>query len=198
MNDDQIPALITRLRAGDADARHELFVYVEERFHSVAHRLLRLDFPRVGLLAETDDILHDALCRLIPYLEKPETEPCSSAERFYALVATVLRHTLIDVARKHFGTLQSHTISAGIEANHPLLQESSGLGGWRESVRVHELVERLPAAERRVIEMTLYLGFGTGEIARRLGIHAGNVSRRLASAKELLGQMLRQDDRCSE
>jgi RNA polymerase sigma factor (sigma-70 family) len=198
MNDDQIPDLITRLRAGDAEARKELFIYVANQFHSVAHRLLRIDFPRVGLVAETDDILHDALCRLIPYLEKAETEPCSNVERFYGLVATVLRHTLIDVARKHFGTLQGHTISAGIEANHPRLQESSGLNVWRESVRVHELVERLPAAERRVIEMSLYLGSGTGEIAARLGFHPGNVSRRLASAKEQLGRMLRQDDRRAE
>ena len=198
MSDDQIVDLLARLRAGDTAARDEMFVFVEKRFRPLAHKLLRMDFPRVGIHAETDDILNDTLCRLIPYLERAEVEPCSSAERFYGLVAMVLRHTLIDVARKHFGSLQGHPIGTGMEASHPLLQESSGLNDWRERLRIHELVERLPPADRRLIEMHLYLGFGTGEIARRLGIHAGNASRRLAAAKEKLGQLLREDERRSE
>jgi RNA polymerase sigma factor (sigma-70 family) len=198
INDDAIPDLLARLRAGDATARQEMFVYVEEKFRPLAHKLLRIDFPRVGLHAETGDILHETLCRLIPYLERTEADFASSAERFYGLAATVLRHTLIDAARKYFGSLQSHPISEGLEANHPLLQQSSGLNGWRESVRVHELVARLPDDERQAIEMSLYLGFGTGEIARRVGVHAGTISRRLASAKEKLGRMLREDERRSD
>jgi RNA polymerase sigma factor (sigma-70 family) len=198
INDDEIPDLLARLRAGDAQARQEMFVYVEEKFWPLAHKLLRIDFPRVGLHAETGDILHEALCRLIPYLERSGAEVGSSAERFYGLAATVLRHTLIDAARKHFGSLQSHPISEGIEANHPLLQESSGLNGWREGVRVHELVARLPPEERHVIELSLYLGFGTGEIAKQVGVHAGTISRRLTSAKEKLGRMLREDERRSD
>jgi RNA polymerase sigma factor (sigma-70 family) len=195
MTDEQIHDLLVRLRAGDAAARREMFAHVAERFRPLAHKLLRINFPRVGLHAETDDILHDALCRLIPYLEHCEVDIGSSKGQFYKLTTMVLRHTLVDAARKHFGSLQGRPISDGLEANHPLLQESSGLNDWREKIRLHELVERLPEPERTVIHMSLYLGYGTTRIAQCLKVHPGTISRRLASAKEMLGRMLRADER---
>ena len=193
MSDDELRDLLDRLRSGDPTARDTMFSYVTERFRPLAHKLLRLDFPNVALYAETDDVLHDALCRLIPYLKRSETPGGSSRGQFHSLTATVLRHTLLDLARKHFGSLRGHPITDGLQASHPLLQESSGLDDWREKLRVHEMVEKLPEAERTVIELSLYLGYGTTQIAKCVGIHPGNVSRRMASAKELLGRMLRED-----
>ncbi len=172
MTDDQIRDVLGRLRAGDSLAQGEIFSYLANRFRPLARKMLRIDFPRVGLHAETDDILHDALCRLIPYLQQPQTTPSSSLVQFHGLVATVLRHTLLDAARKFYG----------------------GLKGWRERLEVHELVERLPATERQVLELSLYLGYGTGKIAECLQVHPGTVSKRLASAKEKLGRLLRSKD----
>lgn len=194
MDDGQIPELLARLRAGDPAARTEMFEYVAIRFQPLAHKLLRVDFPRVGLHAETSDILHDTLCRLIPYLERTGPETCPGAEQFYGLAATVIRHTLLDAARKFFGKVRGHPLVADLEATHPELQEPSGLQLWRERFRVHELIERLTPDQRQVLEMKLYLGFGTAEIASRLGVHAGTVSRRLAAAKEALGRHLHDDD----
>jgi RNA polymerase sigma factor (sigma-70 family) len=194
MSDDEIQDLLDRLRAGDPAGRDRMFAYVAERFRPLAHKLLRLDFPNVALYAETDDVLHDALCRLIPYLKRSETHGSSSRGQFYSLTATVLRHTLIDLARKHLGSLRGHPITDRLEAAHPLLQESSGLDAWREKLRVHEMIDRLPESERTVIQLSLYLGYGTTQIAKCVGIHPGNVSRRMASAKEMLGRMLRDDD----
>lgn len=195
MTDDRIHDLLVRLRAGDPAARAEMFTYVAERFRPLAHRLLRINFPRVGLYAETDDILHDTLCRLIPYLENHQAETGSSKGQFYNLTAMVLRHTLVDAARKHFGSLQGRSIDDGLAASHPLLQESSGLDNWREKIRVHEMVERLPEPDRTAIQMSLYLEYGTTRIAQCLDVHPGTISRRLTSAKEMLGRMLRADDR---
>ena len=79
-----------------------------------------------------------------------------------------------------------------------MLRESSGLNAWRDRVRVHDFIERLPEPEREVLEMNIYLGYGTGRIAKCLGVHPGTVSKRLASAKEILGRMLRADDRKAE
>lgn len=194
MTDGEIQDLMDRLRAGDRAARDRMFAYVAERFRPLAHKLLRFKFPNVALYAETDDILHDALCRLIPYLARSGGNRGTSRGQFHTLTATVLRHTLVDLARKHFGSLRGHPITDGLQAAHPLLQKSSGLDDWREELRVHEMVERLPEAERTVIELSLYMGYGTTEIAKCLGIHPGNVSRRMASAKEMLGRMLRADD----
>ena len=171
-----------------------MFAYVVQRFRPLAHKMLRLDFPNVALYAETDDILHDALCRLIPYLERSVAEGSTSRGQFHSLTAMVLRHTLIDLARKHFGSLRGHPITDGLQATHLLLQESSGLNQWREEIRVHEMIERLPEPEQTAIQLSVYLGYGTTQIARCLGIHPGNVSRRLASAKEKLGRMLRDDE----
>jgi len=194
MTDDQIQDLMDRLRTGDRAARDKMFAYVAERFRPLAHKLLRLDFPNVALYAETDDILHDALCRLIPYLKRSGAQGGTSRGQFHTLTATVLRHTLVDLARKHFGSLRGHPITDGLQATHPLLQESSGLDDWREEIRVHEMVERLPEPERTVIQLSVYMGYGTTQIANNRGIHPGNISRRMASAKEMLGRMLRADD----
>jgi RNA polymerase sigma factor (sigma-70 family) len=194
MSDDEIQDLMDRLRAGDAAARDRMFAYVVARFRPLARKMLRLDFPNVALYAETDDILHDALCRLIPYLTRSETQGGTSRGQFHSLTATVLRHTLIDLARKYCGSHRGHPITDGLQATHPLLQESSGLNDWREEICVHEMIEKLPEAEKTVIQLSLYLGYGTTEIAKCVGIHPGNVSRRLASAKEMLGRMLRDDD----
>ena len=194
MSDEEIRDLLARLRAGDLTAREKMFTYVAERFRPLAHKLLRIDFPRVGLYAETGDILHDALCRLIPYVERSGPEGGTGVGQFHALTAMVLRHTLVDLARKHLGSMQGRPITDALQATHPLLQESSGLDNWREEIRVHEMVERLPEPERTVINLSLYLGYGTTQIAKCLGVHPGNISRRLSSAKEMLGRMLREDD----
>jgi RNA polymerase sigma factor (sigma-70 family) len=198
MTDGEIQDLMDRLRAGDQTARDRMFAYVVERFRPLAHKLLRVNFPNVALYAETDDILHDALCRLIPYLARSGQTRGTSRGQFHTLTATVLRHTLIDLARKYFGSVRGQPITDGLQASHPLLQQSSGLEAWREEIRVHEMVERLPDAERAVIELSLYMGYGATEIAKCLGIHPGNVSRRMASAKEKLGRMLRLDDSGTE
>jgi RNA polymerase sigma factor (sigma-70 family) len=194
LTDEEIHELLSRLRAGEAAARTRMFAYVAARFRPLAHKLLRNDFPRVGLYAETDDILHDALCRLIPYLQRTDHDISSSRGQFHKLTAMVVRHTLLDLARKLFGSIQGRPIGDGLVASHPELQQSSGLDAWREKVRLHEMIERLPEAERTVMELSLYLGHGTTEIARSLDVHPGNISRRLASAKEMLGRLLRADE----
>lgn len=198
MTDEEIHDLLDRLRSGEAAARAEMFQYIAARFRPLAHKLLRQDFPRVGLYAETDDILHDALCRLIPYLEQSDRAISSSRGQLHKLTAMVLRHTLLDLVRKLFGSVQGRPMGDGLVASHPDLQESSGLDAWREKIRLHQMIDRLPEPEQTVMEMTIYLELTPGEIARRLGIHPGNVARRLASAKEMLGRMLRADDRRAE
>ena len=198
LSDDEIGDLLARLRAGDQAALEALFIFFTEKFRPLARKLLRVDFPRVGLHAETDDVLHDAVLRLIPYLRRSEGDIASNNGRFYALAARVLRNTLLDAARKYFGVLQGQPLGEGVEASHPMLRESSGLNAWRDRVRVHDFIERLPEPEREVLEMNIYLGYGTGRIAKCLGVHPGTVSKRLASAKEILGRMLRADDRKAE
>ena len=196
--DDDVSDLLAKLRAGDQAAREAMFIYFTEKFRPLARRLLRVDFPRLGLHADTDDVLHDSVCRVIPYLERSDVDFGSHNGRFHALAATVLRRTLIDTARKYFGGLQGHPIVDGIEADHPLLQESSGLNTFRERLRVHQYIEKLPDVEREVLEMHTYLGYGTGRIAKCLDLHPGTVSKRLTSAKEMLGRMIRVDERKAE
>jgi RNA polymerase sigma factor (sigma-70 family) len=195
LDDATIGDLVTRLRLGDVTAKRSIFLYLTDRFRPLAHRLLRVEYPRVGLYAETDDVLHDMIVKLIPYIERAEEFTIPTIGKFYSLVAMVLRNGLVDLARKHFVKFQSHELDESKLAAHPKLQQKSGLHDWRERLRIHELVARLPDAERAVLEMWLYLDYGTGRIAEILDVHPGTISRRLASGKERLGRLLKGDNR---
>jgi RNA polymerase sigma factor (sigma-70 family) len=194
LTDDQIRSLCARLRAGEPSARDEMFLYVSERLRPLASKILRIDFPRVGLVAETDDVLHDVLCKLIPYLEKGGEQFCTGTGPFHALTALIVRRTLISLARKYYGTLQARPIGEELEAAHPGFQKSSGLDALRDRLRIHELVERLPERERAVIELAMYLNFDTAQIGACLGVSSGHAARLLATAKEALGKLLDEDD----
>jgi RNA polymerase sigma factor (sigma-70 family) len=198
MTDDEIRDLCARLRANEKGAVESMFLYVASQLRPLASKILRLDFPRIALQAETDDILHDVLCKLIPYLRQTGEDFCSGTGPFHRLTATVLRRTLISLARKHFGSLNGRALGVQGDAAVPELWQSSGLDSWRSRLRVHELVEKLEEPDQEVIDLAIYTNLSNAEIAKCLKISPGNASRRLSRAKERLGRLLREDDQAAE
>ncbi len=196
MTDAEIQDLCERLRSEgpDPEAQHRMFLHIEAELRALVHPILRRDFSRVALMAETDDVLHDVLCKMMPYLRQGGEAFATDVATFRKLTATVLRRTLIGLARKHYGSLRGHPLSEPSDAIDPGLAESSGLDGWRSRLRIHELIDQLEPEDREVIELAMYTHLANAEMARCLGVSPGQASRRFSRAKERLGLLLAQDE----
>jgi RNA polymerase sigma-70 factor (ECF subfamily) len=149
-------------------------------------------FPGVHRWEETDDVLQNALLRLLRALD--EVTPASPRE-FFALVTEQLRRELIDLARRYYGP-------RGLGANHatnltgpedPLQQrgdvshDPGALALWTE---LHERVATLPEEEREVVSLLFYQELTQAEAAAILGVTVRTVQRRWQAALLKLHQLL--------
>jgi RNA polymerase sigma-70 factor (ECF subfamily) len=91
----QLQALLDRIRAGDTAARDELLRSVVGRLEGLARKMLR-GFPLVRRWNETDDVLQNALLRLLRALE---TVNPASTRAFFGLAAAQIRRELLDLRR---------------------------------------------------------------------------------------------------
>jgi RNA polymerase sigma-70 factor (ECF subfamily) len=185
--------LVDRMRAGEAAAREELLRGVGHRLEKLAHKMLRR-FPDVGRWFQTDDVLQNALLRLLRALH--EVRP-DSMRGFFSLAAEQLRRELLDLARRIRGP-------RGLGANHDSAEnrtspapEPTDLAEGADDVDrwccFHAEVEKLPAEEREVVGLVFYHGWSQAEIAELFQIDVRTVRRRWRSACVRLGEVLKGD-----
>lgn len=182
---------LDRLRGGDRAAREEMLRHVQERLQRLTRKMLR-GFPGVHRWEQTDDVLQNALVRLLRALE--QVTPASPRE-FFALVTEQLRRELIDLARRYYGP-------QGLGANHAtnltgpehpgqepgdLSHEPGALALWTE---LHEQVAALPEEEREVVSLLFYQELPQAEAAAVLGVTVRTVQRRWQAALLKLHQLL--------
>lgn len=170
-----VEQLLPQAVAGDQAALNALLRHCENRFTALTRRMLG-DFRRVRRWMETDDILQNALVRLVKSLQ--HVKPASPRD-FLALAALQIRRELIDLARRCYGP-------QGIGANHDSVpnaspdpadggEEPSALAQWTE---LHEQIGKLPDDEREVVDLLFYQGLSQAEAAAILGISMRTVQRR--------------------
>jgi RNA polymerase sigma factor (sigma-70 family) len=194
----QLHAWLDRMRAGDLAARDELLRAVCGRLERLAHKMLHR-FPKVRRWAETDDVLQNALLRLLRALKA--VRPASTRE-FFGLAAEQLRRELLALARHFQGP-------HGLGANHasrdpaedsqatPLqaadpADDPDELERWRA---FHDGVATLPAEEREVVDLVFYHGWTQAEVAKLFGVTVRTVQRRWQSAVLKLRHAARDDER---
>jgi RNA polymerase sigma-70 factor (ECF subfamily) len=181
----ELQTYLDKMRAGDAAARDELLRRAGGRLERLTRKMLR-DFPGVKRWEQTDDVLQNALVRLLRALK--EIEPASVRE-FLALTALQIRRELVDLARHYGGPLgpgAHHATRAGLEnPERPLEEkpdpapEAGVLDGWHE---FHSQVDRLPAPEREVVDLLFYQGLPQAEAAALLKVTVRTVQRRWQAA----------------
>ena len=128
--------------------------------------------------AETDDVLQNALLRLVSAVRS--VKPTTSRD-FLALATLQIRRELLDLARHYYGP-------EGIGANHDsqgheapnidktdVREEPGSLAQWTE---LHEQIGALPDEERDVVGMLFYQGLSQAEAAELLGLSLRTVQRR--------------------
>jgi RNA polymerase sigma-70 factor (ECF subfamily) len=179
----QLQGLIERMNAGEASARAELLAHAGERLRRLARKMLQ-DFPRVRRWEETDDVVQNALLRLLQALQ---AVPVATVAEFFRLAARHIRWELIDLARHYAGP-------EGLGANHatdvpglsPLPERPDStndvgrLALWSE---FHRHVEQLPEEERAVFDLLWYQELPQAEAATLLNVSVPTVKRRWLAAR---------------
>jgi RNA polymerase sigma-70 factor (ECF subfamily) len=188
----QLQGWLQRIRAGDLSARDDLLRHVSEQLERLTRKMLQ-GYPGVKRWAQTDDVLQNALLRLVRSL--PEVNP-DSTRSFFGLAAQQIRRELIDLAR-HFGGPQGlgpkHASNAAVEEGPPLYDraddshEPGRLAQWCE---FHQHVDDLPEEEREVVGLLFYQGMSQAEAAELLGVTVRTVQRRWQAALLRLHDLL--------
>src|SRR3954454_11278968 len=158
----QLVQWLDRIQAGDRSARDELICSLQGRLEQLARKMLGR-FPRVGRWTDAEDVLQNALLRLLRALES--VRPGSMRE-FFGLAAEQMRRELLDLALHFYGPL-------GEAAHHDSVRlcpregrtgveppargdDADDLEAWS---RFHQEVERLPVEEREVVGLIYYHGW---------------------------------------
>jgi RNA polymerase sigma-70 factor (ECF subfamily) len=188
--------LLDRIQAGDLAARDELLQGSCAKLERLARKMLR-GFPGVHRWADTDDVLQNAVLRLLCSLR--EIRPANTRE-FFGLAAVQIRRELLDLARHFFGPEGE----GANQASRPDLAESSG-GEWEPVDRrsdvedlqrwcdFHQEVDGLPPEEREVVSLVFYHGWTQAQVAEVLQVTERTVRRRWEAALVKLHQILHED-----
>jgi RNA polymerase sigma factor (sigma-70 family) len=189
----QFQRLLDGWAAGDESARTELLERAAKRLLQLTRRMFR-NYPQLRRWEETDDVFQNALLRL--YRSLGDVRP-DSVRGFFALGATQIRRTLIDLGRHYYGPegLATHHHSESGAANARSRPGSAGIDEPPETIeawaRFHEAVERLPNEERDAFSLIWYGEATQKEAAELLGVSERTVLRRLVQARLELHEALK-------
>lgn len=171
---------VDRMRGGDLAARDELLRSVSNRLERLARKMLRR-FPSVQRWAQTDDVLQNALLRLLRAME--QVRPVS-AKDFFGLAALQMRRELVDLARHFHGTfgMAAHHHSGSVSAATDRQSSTETPEELEKWTLFHEAVENLPPEEREVVNLIYYHGWKRGAVAELFGLSTRTIQRRWESA----------------
>jgi RNA polymerase sigma-70 factor (ECF subfamily) len=188
---------IDRMNAADPAARDALIQHSYERLQRLTRHMFQ-DFARLQRRQEADDVLQNALLRLLRALE---VVPVGSVREFFSLAAMQIRRELLDMARHHFGPEGSCARQAdpqpasdsGTDAPRPEARADSTFepGRLEPWSALHRQVESLPPAEREVFGLLWYHGLTQSEAAAVLKVSQATVKRWWLAARLHLQERLR-------
>jgi RNA polymerase sigma-70 factor (ECF subfamily) len=176
---DNLTGLLIEWRQGDQAALSRLTPLVYDELRRIAHRYLQRE--RNGHTLGTTALVHEAYLRLAGQ-KKIEWQ---NRAHFFAVTAQVMRHILIDHARrrhyaKHGGDMQRISVAeAGLMSTERA----------RELVELDEALDELAKIDlrkSRVVELRYFGGLGLEETADVLQISVMTVRRDWRAAKAWL------------
>ena len=178
--------LLGRVAVRDRTARDELVRRTAGNLERLAHKLMA-GYPTVRRWEQTDDVIQNALLRLLRSLEHVSPE---NPRQFFGLAAEQIRRELIDLARHYYGP-------HGVGANHasrggsaPDAAAAADPDGpdWQA---FHEAVAGLSAVDREVFDLLYYQGLSQAEAAELLGLTVPAVQQRWQRARLRLHERLK-------
>ncbi len=170
--------LIRRTALGDKESLEELYARYSTQVYSLARYMLRHE-----ALAEeaTQEVFLNIWLKAATY-NSDRGEP-------RAWVMSVAHHKIVDIIRARRRSVatsepQDYDMLALIPSGQRATDEEAVLNVDR--VRVRAALDRLPQAQREVIELAYYQGYSQSEIAEKLVQPLGTVKTRVRLAMQKL------------
>ncbi|QDT38731.1 sigma-70 family RNA polymerase sigma factor [Stratiformator vulcanicus] len=192
----EIESLLAESRRGEPGADDKLFRLCERRLMAIVRRV-KLSYDRLDRWEQTEDVFQEVAIKLF---EEVRSRDYVDARHFYRSAALIVRRTMIDMARHHFGPEgaarqhQTQAAGRGGDSESRLPYEGGSethrpdtLAEWSD---FHQLVEGLDDDSREMFDLLYYHGLTQEEAATVLDASARTVRRRWRAAKlELAGRL---------
>ncbi len=180
--------LLLEWRRGDRAALDRLTPLVYDELRRLAHRYMRAE--RGGHTLETTALVNEAYLRLAGQ-QRVEWQ---DRAHFFAVTAQVMRHVLIDHARR-----RRYAKRGGADAQQVPLEEAHAMTGERaaELLALDEALEKLAQLDTRkarVVELRYFAGLSLEETADVLEVSVMTVRRDWRAARAWLYKELRIED----
>jgi len=164
---------------GDREAEQEIFRLVERELLAIARRALRGESALAHKI-EPRELVSEAYIALSGYnIETPNRVP------FFRLMATTMRHILIDLARARAAKKRPPTRLRVVETN---AITSVGMASEFDPVEFYDSLDALRAVNPRqaeIVELRI-VGLTNEEIAEGQHISAATVKRDMRAARAFL------------
>jgi RNA polymerase sigma-70 factor (ECF subfamily) len=186
LSPDNLTGLLTEWRQGDKAALEALTPLVYDELRRIAHRYMQSE--REGHTLQTTALVNEAYLRL----EDQHRIEWQSRAHFFAVTAQVMRHILIDHARRR------HYAKRGGEAYQIPLEEAVVMSQPRaaELVALDEALDelaKLDPRKSRVVELRYFGGLSLAETAEVLEISPMTVRRDWRVAKAWLFRRMKDE-----
>jgi RNA polymerase sigma-70 factor (ECF subfamily) len=185
-----VTALLIRWHKGDRTALEQLLPLIRAQIHRIAQRQLG---RHKGQTMHPSSLVQEALVRLLPN----RGAEWQDRVHFYAVTSQVMRHVLVDHARRH------SRVKRGGQSVHVELDEQSVLSPEQveEVVAIDLALQRLAELDERksqVFEMRFFGGLTLEETAEALGVATRTVLRDWRFARAWLRRELSSRKACDD
>ena len=175
----EITQLLLKWSEGDTDAHDRLTQLVYPELRRIARQYMRRESPAHTL--QTSALINEAYLRLV---DQRNTE-WNDRVHFFAVAAQVMRHILIDHARKHrFAKRGGGAQLVPLDETAVLRQERAA-----EFVELDEALARLEGLDARkshIVELKFFGGLTVDEIAEAMKLSPITIKREWRAAKAWL------------
>lgn len=186
LTSDNLTALLVEWREGDEAALNRLMPLVYDQLRRIAHRYVQRE--RDGHTLQTSALINEAYLRLAD-----QEVAWQNRSHFFAVTARVMRHILIDHARRR------RYAKHGGEARQVPIEEASAMSLERaaELIALEEALDELAKLDQRksrVVELRYFGGLSLEETAEVLEISLMTVRRDWRAAKAWLYRQLKETE----
>lgn len=171
----EITQLLNEWRNGNQEAENELFQEVMPRLRRLAHHLMLGE--KAGQSIQATELVDQLYLKMVAAKDRD----WQNRGHFFALAARVMRHHLIDRARR------PHADQVSLEALHEVLPAGSGQLDLAVTVdRLLNEMQEIKPEWCRVVEVKYFLGLTDDEAAVILGMPVRTLQRAWRDARQWL------------
>jgi len=180
----EVTQLLINWSKGDKAAFDELVPLVHGELHRIARRYMAKENPNHTL--QTSALINEAYIRLI----NQQDIPWQNRAHFFAVAAQVMRHILVDHARKYSyakrgGGARKISLDDAMVRMDQKANEIVALDDALKTLAVMDL------RKSQIVELRFFGGLSIEETAEVMGISSPTVQREWRSAKAWLKRELR-------